>query len=96
MIAAARRGAVVVVSNSSAPEIVKGYTSQAARAAGLSVQRVAARRAINSNGDRRGPVEELIVTNATSAGLLTRSAGLQSKTRPTMIKAGMRRRTHTA
>jgi DNA adenine methylase len=64
VIAAARRGAVVVVSNSSAPEIEAGYTSADAIDAGLVVRRVPARRAINSHAGRRGPVDELIITNA--------------------------------
>ncbi len=62
--AAARRGAVVLVSNSSAPEIEAGYSTPAARTAGLTIQRVPARRAINSRAARRGPVDELIITNA--------------------------------
>ena len=89
VIAAARRGAVVVVSNSSAPEIVKGYTSHAARAEGLTVERVAARRAINSHADKRGAVDELIVTNFAFATL-------GSKPRAAMLKAGMRRKILTA
>ena len=60
---AARRGAVVLVSNSSAPEIEAGYSTPSARTAGLSVQRVPARRAINSRAAHRGPVDEIIVTN---------------------------------
>ena len=72
---AARRGAVVVVSNSSAPEIEAIYTSADARRAGLRVERVAARRAINSRAGSRGPVDELIITNA--------PAGLHGRTRPT-------------
>ena len=68
VVAAARRGAIVLMSNSSAPDIVAAYGGPAARAAGLTVQRVAARRAINSRAILRGPVEELIITNA-AAGL---------------------------
>jgi DNA adenine methylase len=68
VVAAARRGAIVLMSNSSAPDIVAAYGGPAARAAGLTVQRVAARRAINSRAVLRGPVEELIITNA-AAGL---------------------------
>jgi len=64
---AARRGAVVLLSNSSAPEIVSAYGSRQARAAGLTLQYVPARRAINSRSALRGPVDELIVTNARSA-----------------------------
>jgi DNA adenine methylase len=62
--AAARRGALVLISNSSAPEIEAGYSGPSARTAGLAVQRVPARRAINSRATRRGPVDELIITNA--------------------------------
>ena len=64
VLAAARRGAVVVLSNSSAPEIVSAYGSRQARAAGLTLEYVPARRAINSRSTLRGPVDELIVTNA--------------------------------
>ena len=86
VVAAARRGAVVVISNSSAAEIVTGYSSREALAAGLMIRRVPARRNINALATRRGPVDELIITNASLAGL-------QSKTRPTvMLKAGLRRR----
>lgn len=67
VIAAAARGALVVVSNSSAPAIEAAYTATAARTAGLLVQRVSARRAINSRAGLRGPVEELVITNAPSA-----------------------------
>jgi site-specific DNA-adenine methylase len=80
VVAAARRGAHVVVSNSSAPEIVAGYTSPAARAARLVVTPVAARRAINSRAMLRGPVQELIISNAAAL----------SAVRPTMLKAGRR------
>ena len=63
VVEACRRGAQVLLSNSSAPEIVELYSSRAARAAGLRVERVPARRAINSRASARGPVDELIVTN---------------------------------
>jgi DNA adenine methylase len=63
VISAAGRGAVVVVSNSSAPEIVEGYSSTAAKNAGLLIERVPARRAINSSAAQRGPVDELIIAN---------------------------------
>lgn len=62
--AAAQRGAWIVLSNSSAPEIVSAYQHAAARTAGLAVHRAPARRAINSRADARGSVDELIVTNA--------------------------------
>jgi len=63
VVAACRRGAHVVLSNSSAPEIVELYSSRDARDAGLAVSFVPARRAINSRAESRGPVKELIVTN---------------------------------
>jgi DNA adenine methylase len=64
IVGAARRGAIVVLSNSSASSIVRLYGSQAAKAAGLVVHRVPARRAINATASARGPVDELLVTNA--------------------------------
>jgi len=67
VIAAARRGAIVLLSNSSAPDIELAYGNAEARSAGLRMRRVAARRAINSRAARRGPVDELIVTNAAIA-----------------------------
>jgi len=63
VVAACQRGAHVVVSNSSAPEIVDAYTAPEARLAGLTVVRVPARRAINSRAESRGPVDELVITN---------------------------------
>ena len=63
VIAACRRGAQVVLSNSSAPEIVALYSTPESRDAGLLVTRVPARRAINSRASARGPVDEVIVTN---------------------------------
>jgi DNA adenine methylase len=70
VISACRRGASVVVSNSSAPEIVGLYSAPEARQAGLVVRRVPARRAINSRAESRGPVDELIVTNVAVGGRL--------------------------
>ena len=64
VVAAAERGAIVVVSNSSAREIEEIYRSVEARRAGLRIRRVPARRAINSRASLRGPVDELIITNA--------------------------------
>ncbi len=64
IVAAAYRGAIVLVSNSSAPEIEVAYAAPAARTAGFVVQRVPARRAINCRATLRGPVDELIITNA--------------------------------
>ena len=55
----AARGCHVLLSNSTADEIAALYERNAdARAAGLRAIRVPARRAINSNAARRGPVEE--------------------------------------
>ena len=70
VIAAANRGAHVVLSNSSAPLIVSLYTSREARNAGLTLHRIPARRSINSRASLRGPVDEVIVTNAGIAALL--------------------------
>ncbi len=63
LMSAAKRGAQVVLSNSAAPEIESLYSGEEADAARLRIERVAARRAINSRADSRGPIEELIVTN---------------------------------
>jgi DNA adenine methylase len=60
----ARRGCHVVVSNSSAVEMVALYeTNDAARSAGLRTYRVPAKRAINSIASRRGRIDELVVSN---------------------------------
>ncbi len=63
IIAAARRGAAVLVSNSSAPEIAAAFAAPGAQRAGLTLRRVPARRAINSRASGRGPIDELLVTN---------------------------------
>ena len=64
MIRLAKRRCHVVLSNSTAPEIAALYKRDAdARRAGIRTHRVAARRAINSNAARRGPVEEYVITN---------------------------------
>jgi hypothetical protein len=63
-IALADRGCHVLVSNSTAREIAALYdTSADARAAGLRAVRVPARRAMNSDGARRGPVDEFVISN---------------------------------
>jgi DNA adenine methylase len=80
IIEAAARGAVVVVSNSSAPAIERAYESRAARRAGLMVTRVPARRAINSRASARGPIDELIITNALTVGGKLRMARAGSRT----------------
>lgn len=67
VIAAAGRGAIVLMSNSTAPDVLSAYTGQTARQAGLLVRRVPARRAINSRAALRGAVDELIITNAPAA-----------------------------
>jgi DNA adenine methylase len=65
LIEAARRGAHVVLSNSSAPDIEQLYSAVEAKRVRLRIERVDARRAINSRAESRGPVTELIVTNVT-------------------------------
>jgi DNA adenine methylase len=63
----ARRGCHVVVSNSTAPLVTDLYDTAQARASGLRVHRVSARRAINSNAGRRGSVQEYIISNVAPA-----------------------------
>jgi DNA adenine methylase len=59
-----RRGCHVVVSNSTAKEIEGLYDANTeARAAGLTAYRATARRSVNSNASRRGPVTEYLITN---------------------------------
>jgi DNA adenine methylase len=63
------RGAFVLLSNSSAPDIRRLYASdEAALNAGLRTTSVPARRAINSRAASRGPVREYVITNITSPG----------------------------
>ena len=78
IIEASRRGALVVVSNSSAPQILSLYSSTRARAAGLHVRLVPARRSINSRAAARGPVNEVLVTNV---------RGREDLPRPVMLRA---------
>lgn len=87
VVAAARNGAIVVVSNSSAPAVVAAYTGREARKAGLAIARVPARRAINSRAALRGPVDELIITNVQADRL---------RVRPRMLGARPMKRTRTA
>lgn len=62
--ALAMRNSMVLLSNSSTPEIARLYDgSVEAAAAGLKAHHVAARRAINSRGGRRGPISEFLITN---------------------------------
>jgi DNA adenine methylase len=69
VVAACKRGAFVVVSNSSAAEILHAYTAPEAQKVGLEITRVPARRAINSKAASRGPVDEVIVSNVKIAAL---------------------------
>jgi DNA adenine methylase len=64
VVALVRRGCHVVVSNSTATEIERLYDRNAeARAAGLQAHRASARRSVNSNARRRGPIAEYLITN---------------------------------
>lgn len=71
VIDASKRGAQVVVSNSSAPDVRRLYGGVEAKRAGLWVAPVMARRAINSAAGLRGPITELVATNiqARTAGI---------------------------
>jgi len=84
VIAACRRGARVVVSNSSASEIVRGYTTPDAQKARLAIRPVPARRSINSRASRRGPVDELIIANVRPR--------LLDDVKPRMIQARLKKR----
>jgi DNA adenine methylase len=64
VIALASRGVQVLLSNSTAPAVTRLYeNNDEAAAAGLRTSRHPARRAVNSKADRRGVVEELVVSN---------------------------------
>jgi DNA adenine methylase len=64
VVALARHGTAVLLSNSVAPDIRRLYEDDGdARAAGLAAKTVAARRAINSRASRRGAVREYVITN---------------------------------
>jgi DNA adenine methylase len=80
VIAACARGAYVVVSNSSASEIMKAYTTPDAQKVQLKISRVPAKRAINSRASSRGPVDELIISNVLKS------------VRPRMAKASLKSR----
>jgi len=69
VVGACKRGARVVVSNSSAAEIMKAYTALDAQKVQLKISRVPARRSINSRASSRGPVDELIISNVKRAAL---------------------------
>lgn len=69
VVALAARGVSVLLSNSVAPSITSLYEGEPdVTAAGLRTWRVPARRSVNTRGDRRGPVEELIVSNVPGGG----------------------------
>ena len=65
----AARGCRVLVSNSTAPEIVDLYDASAARQAGLRATRVPARRSVNRDATRRGPIDELLISNLPPRGV---------------------------
>jgi DNA adenine methylase len=67
LIELSRRNVHVLLSNSTAPDVRRLYErNRDVRAAGLRTWRFPARRAVNSRGDRRGAVEELVVTNVSA------------------------------
>ena len=63
----AERGVHVLLSNSSAASIERLYEGSSATSAGLYLRRVPARRAINTRADRRGYVDEVVISNLTPA-----------------------------
>jgi DNA adenine methylase len=64
VITLAQRGCHVLLSNSTAGEISALYaTNRDAKGAGLRALRVPARRAMNSNAAKRGPIDEYLITN---------------------------------
>jgi DNA adenine methylase len=68
LVALAERGVAVLLSNSTAPEVSRLYEDNPETArAGLRAWRVPARRAVNSRPDRRGAIEELVVSNVAPA-----------------------------
>jgi len=77
------------VSNSSAAEIMKAYTTVDAQRAQLKISRVPARRAINSRASSRGPVDELIISNVKRAARL-------ANVRPRMLRMRPKARRKTA
>lgn len=73
VVSLARRGCFVMVSNSTAGEIVRLYDdNDQVRTAGLRTMRVSARRAVNRDAARRGPVEEFLITNVEESGIGSR------------------------
>ena len=88
VVAACGRGAQIVLSNSSAPEIVRAYSTREARKAGLKVHVVPARRAINSRATARGVVDELIVTNVKGSLEAIKPVMLKADVRPARARRG--------
>ena len=79
----ARRGVHVVLSNSIAPSVTALYEGNAAALeAGLRTSRVPARRAVNSNAEKRGPVEEIVVSNVRPRPLSAADRAGQKYSRP--------------
>lgn len=69
LLALAGRGAHVLLSNSTAADVMRLYRDNAqATAAGLLAHSVPARRSVNSRPDRRGTVDELVVSNVRPPG----------------------------
>ena len=89
VVGACKRGARVVVSNSSAAEIMKAYTALDAQKVQLKISRVPARRSINSRASSRGPVDELIISNVKRAASL-------ANVRPQMLRVPPKARRKTA
>jgi DNA adenine methylase len=87
LVAAARRGASIVLSNSAAPEIEHLYARPEASRARLRIERVKARRAINSRADARGVIDELVITNTPPLDMRPRMLKV-----PAQVKEPQRRR----
>lgn len=82
LVSASRRGASIVLSNSSAPVILRLFGGAAAEDAGLLLRRVPARRAINSRATARGPVDEvLVVSRALGLGHVVTPGPVSAPTR---------------
>lgn len=96
VVAACARGARVVLSNSSAPEIEAIYGTPDAARVGLRIYRVPARRAINSRASSRGPVDELIVTNVSGVAADLPLSAQPASRKLRMARAGGRRQARTA
>jgi hypothetical protein len=61
----AARGAAVMLSNSSAPDVQARYRDTLRRASSLALWQLPARRSINSQPGKRGPITELLLSNLT-------------------------------